>query len=351
MNAPPGQHGWCDALGRWAASHLDGWSADPVVLSVLSGGSSAAVYRVVQRDRCAVLRTVQQPPRPDSLRALDREARVLRALSGTAVPCPEFLGYEPSSDVLGAPFLLTGFVEGWSGAETPPLELQGAAHERDLALALVDALASLHAIDPVAIGLERFGKPEGFLVRQVDQWCALFERHRSSTDRPSRGLPQVPILAQWLRAHLPENGDATLIHCDASFSNVMFHSEAPPRVAALIDWEIATIGDPLLDLGRAAYPFPDRRGLPGVSMMVTHSGITRQEMAARYQQRTGRSVVQLDYYMVLAMFKLAALIEPNFARDRLGEDPTGFAGHVASFVMDLLDGAIALTQLDHRTGE
>jgi aminoglycoside phosphotransferase (APT) family kinase protein len=331
------------ALGIWLAAELDGWSSQAPRINILSGGSSAAVYRVEQGGRQVLLRAPQVPPRPDSLRALSREARLLRALAGTDVPHPAFLGYCEDEAVIGVPFLVTEFVEGWVGAGAPPPALAGRKDlGRDMAFSLVDSLARLHAVDYRPIGLEDFGRPEGFLERQAEQWTKLFAHHRADPAKPSRLLEDVGPVGEWLARNIPAERASALIHCDASFSNVMFCNDRP-SVAALIDWEIATLGDPLLDLGRIAYPFPDARGLAGVSMMVDHgAGPTRQEIAEHYARRTGRSVAHLDYYMVLAMFKLAALLEPNYARHALGQDPSGFAGQVAGFVLDLLGGCRAI---------
>jgi aminoglycoside phosphotransferase (APT) family kinase protein len=130
-----------------------------------------------------------------------------------------------------------------------------------------------------------------------------------------------------------------LIHGDASYSNVIFENGPPARVAAIIDWEIATLGDPLLDLGRALYPFPSRSGDPGYSLAVDHSGYPpREELAARYSARSGLGVAALDYYMVLSMYKLAALIEFNHVKSLSGP-PDSMSRRIADFVPQLVAGA------------
>jgi aminoglycoside phosphotransferase (APT) family kinase protein len=256
------------------------------------------------------------------------------------------IAYCEGTSIIGTPFLLTRWIEGWPGSAPIPAHLDRPETSRLLAFSLIDALAQLHALDYQRVGLEGFGRPDGFLARQVDQWLELFRRHRTAGGINSRDLPDVPFIASWLRRVLPAQSAAALIHCDASFSNVIFCNDHPPRLAALIDWEIATIGDPLVDIGRALYPFPDERGIPGVSLMLDHSaGPTRQVLASRYAERTGVAVERLDFFMVLAMFKLAALIEPNYARHVTGSDPSGFSGRVAAFVPELLRGARSIIEL------
>jgi aminoglycoside phosphotransferase (APT) family kinase protein len=325
-----------------------GWPAGVVDVSRLSGGSSASLFRISADGRHAVLRAPQIPPRPDSLRALTREARVLRALSSTNVPHAGFIDYCEDDSVVGTPFLLTEWVNGWVGSGPVPPRLNQPRTAERLALSLVDALAQLHALDYRAVGLDGFGRPEGFLARQVNQWLDLFKKHGALPH--SRELPDVSLVSEWLRLKIPESWPPGLIHCDASFSNVMFCNDTPPKVAALIDWEIATIGDPRVDMGRALYPFPDERGIPGVSLMLDHSGgPTRQALVAHYARRSGKAVRDLDFFMVLAMFKLASLIEPNYSRDIQGLDPTGFCKRVAEFVPQLLAGARAIIEVHERT--
>lgn len=329
-------------LTAWLQENVLDWPDGLVTATRLSGGSSASIFRISAADRDAILRAPQLPLRKDSVRALNREARVLRALANTDVPHPHFIAYHEYDDVLGVPFLLTELIDGWVGAE-PPVEFSGVQTQAASAFSLVDGLALLHKVDYNSVGLGSFGRPEGFLDRQVEQWIKLFAAHKCDPAKPYRDLPDVALIADWLSSARPIQNGAALIHCDASFSNVMFHYDRPVRLAAFIDWEIATLGDPLLDLGRMAYPFPDERGLPGVSMMIDHSaGPTRQALASRYAEQSGMPTAALDYYMVLAMFKLAALIEPNYARHKMGLDPSGFAGRISEFALDLLRGARAI---------
>lgn len=320
------------------AEGLAAWlGAGPVTLTPLAGGSSASVYLAEQSGNRFVVRSTAIPPRPDSVRALEREARVLRALAGSSVPHPGFRAYCDDEAVAGAPFLLMDYVEGWLGVSPPANAKSDFVHAT--ALALIDGLAALALLDPTAIGLDGFGRPDNFLERQSDRWSGLMDQHRAHPDYGDRNLPGFDEVGDWLREKRPATQRISLIHGDASYSNVIFANDAPARLAAIIDWEIATLGDPLLDLGRALYPFPSREGSPGYSLAIDHSGYPpREVLAERYAERTGLSVAALDYYMVLSMYKLAALIEFNHVKSL--EQPLGSMSHrIAEFIPQLVAGA------------
>jgi len=327
-------------LAAWLDEAVPELGAGDVVLTPLTGGTSGSVLRVDRDGNRAVLRATAWPPRPDSVKALEREARLLKALGGSEVPHPALLGWCADDAVIGSPFSVIAFVDGWMGSAPPP---EPFASDRELrrqtAFAMVDALAALARIDPESVGLADFGRPENFLERQVDRWLGLMEKHRAHPDYGDRTLPGWDEVAQWLRDKMPTMQRVTPIHGDVSYSNIMFAHEAPPRVAAIIDWEIATIGDPLLDLGRALYPFPSADGTPGYSLAVDMSDYPpREELAAHYAERTGLDVSALDYYLVLSMFKLTALIEFNHVKS-LTEPAGSMSGKIAAFLPKLVAGA------------
>jgi aminoglycoside phosphotransferase (APT) family kinase protein len=324
-----------EGLARWLGG-------GPIALTPLSGGSSASVYLAEQEGERFVVRSTAIPPRPDSVRALEREARVLKALSGSSVPHPGFRDYCADEAVAGAPFLLMDHVEGWLGAAPPADADTGFIHAT--AFALVEGLAELALLDPAAIGLADFGRPDNFLERQADRWRGLMDEHRAHPDYGDRALPGFDALGDWLQERRPETQRISLIHGDASYSNLIFANDPPARLAAIIDWEIATLGDPLLDLGRALYPFPSKDGSPGYSLAIDHSGYPpREVLAERYAERTGLSVAALDYYLVLSMYKLAALIEFNHVKSLNG--PTGsMSRRIADFIPQLVAGAHAIAR-------
>jgi aminoglycoside phosphotransferase (APT) family kinase protein len=333
------------SIARWLDDNLSRPGTGPVSLDPLSGGTSGSVLKLKRDGLNAVLRTIAWPPRPDSERALQREARVLKALGSTSVPHPRFLGFCATPDVLGSPFCVIDFVDGWVGASEPPEPFASDLSLRHAtAFAMIDGLVELANVDSVGIGLADFGRPDKFLERQVDRWSGLMDQHRAHPDYGDRTLPGWDEVAEWLRAKVPPMSRVALIHGDVSFSNAMFRNDAPARLAAIIDWEIATIGDPLLDLGRALYPFPARDGRPGYSLAVDLTGYpAREDLAAHYAAKTGLSVALLDYYMVLSMFKLAALIEFNHVKS-LREPPGTLTHRLAAFIPTLVAGALEIAR-------
>lgn len=343
--APWTQAKGLEALATWLDREVPQLGPGSVALTPLTGGTSGTVFRISRNAAHAVLRTTAWPPRPDSAKSLEREARLLGALGGTAVPHPALLGWCPDEGVIGAPFTVIAFVEGWLGSSPPP---QTFAADRALrhqtAYAMIDALAALAAVDPLAAGLADFGRPENFLERQVDRWSGLMDKHRAHPDYGSRVLPGWDEVAAWLRARTPAMQRVSVIHGDVSYSNILFDNEPPARVAALIDWEIATLGDPLLDLGRALYPFPARDGTPGFSLAVDMSDYpAREDLAEHYARQTGLSVAALDYYLVLSMFKLTALIEFNHVKG-LNEPEGSMSRRIAAFLPQLVAGAAAIAR-------
>ncbi|MGH6631815.1 MAG: phosphotransferase family protein, partial [Sphingopyxis sp.] len=292
-----------------------------------------------------VLRTTAWPPRPDSRKALEREARLLAALTGSSVPHPGFVAWCADEAIFGVPFLIIDFVDGWLGAGERP---DAFAADPDLhhraAFAMVEAIAELPKVDIAAAGLSDFGRPDGFLERQVDRWSGLMAKHRAHPDYGDRAIAGWDEVTEWLRAKRPEMQQASLIHGDVSFSNVMLAPSPPPRVLAIIDWELATLGDPLLDLGRLLYAFPAADGTAGASLAIDLTGYpSRDALARRYAECTGLDVTSIDYYMVLAMYKLAALIEFNHVKSM--REPAGSLAHrIADFIPDLVAKAAVIAR-------
>lgn len=336
-----------EQLQRWLDANVPQSGEGAPTLERLSGGTSSSVYKLQRSGGVpVVLRLPVFPPRADSLKAMARETRVLQALKGSAVPHPELLGYCGEADVIGAPFMLMAFVDGWMGSTPPgPFDRPG-AERRGMAFAMIDAVAELAKLDYRAVGLADFGKPEGFLERQVDRWLAHMESLKVTENHPGRDIPGLDEVVTWLRANTPKSSRVGLIHSDIGFSNLMFaRDEVPARVAAIVDWEIATLGDPLLDLGRAIFALPGQKVGTGKSRVADNSDLpTREELAAYYATRTGFSVEHLDYYLVLSMFKLGAIIEFNYARLVNGRDSSGQAQLVSDYVLDLFIEARDITR-------
>jgi aminoglycoside phosphotransferase (APT) family kinase protein len=333
-------------LRSWLDRFLPELGNGPIKLTPLTGGSSSSVQKLT-RDGChAVIRVPAWPPRADSLKAMEREARVLKALGSTDVPHPTLLAYCGSDAEIGAPFMVMKFVDGWLGADAPPPPYDSDPEaRRQLAFAMVDAVARLNQVDYRAAGLEDLGKPEGFLERQVDRWLGQRESYKRTENHPGREIPALDYVSDWLRAHTPPMSGVGLIHGDISFANILFGHGPPARVAAIIDWEITTLGDPLLDLGRALFPMPGREVGSGRNRMADYSGYpTREELAAYYTRSTGRCTENIDYYIVLSMFKLACIIEFNYARAATGRDRSDLALKISDYVLDIILDAKAIAQ-------
>ena len=298
-------------LARWMDERDLPGSGLPLQTRFISGGASNEIFAVRRGEHELVLR---RPPRvvpKGRNETMLREYRVLAALNGTDVPHPEAVAACDDHSVIGSSFYLMGYVDGWSPMNTDGWPAPFAADldaRAGLAFELVDGIARLARVDWQARGLEGFGKPEGFHDRQVDRWLA----HLGAFE--FREIPGLQEAAAWLRTHKPSRWEPGIIHGDYQFANVMFGHGAPARLAAIVDWEMSTVGDPLLDLGWVVNGWPDP-GEARDTSYVDYTGMpTRAEIMDCYATRSGRSVDEMDYYVILARFKLAIVLEGGYAR-------------------------------------
>jgi aminoglycoside phosphotransferase (APT) family kinase protein len=332
----------------WADANLPGLSDGPLQQSLLAGGSSNLVLRISRGGRPMILRRPPLALRPDSHKVIAREARVLEALNGSTVPAPRFEAYCEDPSVIGAPFYVMALVDGFLGypfdALPAPYDRPGEP-KRQLAFALVDALAELAKVDYRAVGLEGFGKPEGFLERQVSRWLSQLESYRETEDYAQRDLPGLAYVVDWLKDNTPAMSPPGILHGDYSFANCIFAHGEPARVAAMIDWELATVGDPLLDLGLVLYPFRGRdERTPPAGYFDAADFPFREELAERWAERSGRPVENLTYYMVLVQFKMAVILERQHARVLNGKQPKALGGFAETFVPGLIAKADAMAR-------
>jgi aminoglycoside phosphotransferase (APT) family kinase protein len=335
-------------FAAWADIHLPALGAGPVSSMVLAGGASNIVLRIARDGAPMVLRRPPRTPRPDSAKIIAREAQVLAALRTTDVPHPTFHVYCEDPSVIGAPFYVMAMVDGFLGY---PLENLPAPYDkpgparRSLPFALVEGIARLANVDYRAVGLDGFGKPEGFLERQVSRWLSQLASYKESEGYEQRDIPGLAYVGDWLKANTPPMSGAGIIHGDYSLANAMFHHGAPARLAAMIDWELATIGDPLLDLGWVLYAFRGRDETSPPSGYFDPTDFPyREELAAYYAERTGRSLEHLTYYMVLAQFKLGVIMERQYARILNGRQSIDVAGDAGAFVLRLIGKAHAMAK-------
>ncbi len=317
MTAPHDLAGLIDVprLARYLAERLPGDDA-PLTVEKHQAGFSNETFYVTRGAERWVLR---RPPRgvflPTAHDVL-REYRVLSGLQGRGVRVPRVVLACEDPDVIGAPFYLMERVDGVVIREELPPALDTPAERRRISEELIDALAELHAVDYVACGLEGLGRPQGYLERQLRRWQGQLDL----TLQRTRPLPGIAEVGDWLRAHLPESGPPAIVHGDYKLDNVMFAAQAPARLIAIFDWEMATLGDPLADLGwLLSYwgetGLPVEQMTPGSNLLTaTLPGfLTREEMIARYEARTGRSMRHISFYLCLAVWKLAIILEGLYA--------------------------------------
>ena len=311
------------ALTRWGNRQGLGGTVSDVTR--IGGGTQNVVLRLRWDGRDLVLRRPPVHPRPDSDDTLLREIRVLSALAGTDVPHPAFVAGCSDTDVLGAVFYLMEAVDG----DNPGAELgeryRFDAHARHrAALDTATTIARLAAVDHGSVGLGDLGRPAGFLERQVPRWLDQLASYDRVPEYRGNRLPHVAELADWLRAHLPEQSRPGLVHGDYHLDNVLL-DPVTPRVAAVVDWEMCTVGDPLLDLGWLLVTWPD--GRTGESMtgrrFAELGGLPGpDELVDAYARHSDRDVSGIEWYTVLAGFKLAIVIEGTYARSLAGRaDP------------------------------
>ncbi len=302
-----------DRLAAWLKRHHPELIRGRLTATLVPGGRSNLTYRVTDGHRRWVLR---RPPLGHVLATahdMGREHRVITALRDTGVPVPATLLYCPDPDVIGAPFYGMEEVAGTvyrTAAQTASLT----AEERTaVALALVETLADLHTVDPAAVGLADFGRPEGFLARQVRRWRTQLEASRS------RDLPGIDDLADALAASVPDSPRAAIVHGDYRLDNVLVRGT---RIAAVLDWEMSTLGDPLTDLGLLLVYWdrladPDSPVATGVG--AAHGFPPGQTLVRWYAERAGTPVPDLGWYVALGAFKLAVILEGIHYRYTLGK--------------------------------
>lgn len=297
-------------LGRWMDEHGVPGAGAPT-LTPLTGGSQNVLNRVERSGVQWALRRPGPGGAADGGRTLLREIRVLRALEGTDVPHAELVAGCEDPSVLGTPFYLMRLVDGWSPLATMPGWPEPYASDPrsrpDLAFELVGGIARLAKVDWQARGLTGLGRPDGFHDRQVDRWLDFLAAFQF------RELPGLDAAAEWLRTHRPAHWSPGIMHGDYQFANVMFQHGTPTRLAAIVDWEMTTVGDPLLDLGWCLSSWGQDAGTTGG---IDLTGMpSREELLHHYATISGRSVENIDYYVVLARFKLGIVLEKTVARE------------------------------------
>ena len=333
---------WMDGIG------LPGKGA-PVEHRFITGGSQNEIYEIRRGDDLHCALRIPPPAAPASRDdGIVREWRIIEALDGTDVPHTPAVAVCDDASVLGRTFYLMGFVDGWSpmGMEDRrwPAPFGTDLDARaGLAYQLAEGIALLSRVDWHAKGLHDLGRPDGFHERQVDRWTRFLDRIKG------RELPGLDVASAWLGAHRPLDYVPGLMHGDYQFANVMYHHGAPARLAAIVDWEMGTVGDPKLDLAWMVQAWPDDTDAPDAaeSSYVDLRGMpSRAQVLAHYAEVSGRQVDDMDYYVILARWKLAIVLEQGFQRAGDDEKLQAFG----PVVLDLMRSAAELAETtDYRS--
>ena len=334
-----------DRLAGYLAGHRPDLLAGPPRAELIPGGRSNLTYLVHTGDREFVLR---RPPLGHVLATahdMGREFRVISALAGTAVPVPGALLLCADDTVLGAPFYLMERVPGVVYRSRAQTDALTADQRRQLALAMMDTLAALHTVDPAAVGLADFGRPEGFLTRQVRRWGGQLDRSRS------RPLPGIDELRDRLAATAPDGANAgRIVHGDYRLDNLVAEPD-PVAVRAVLDWEMATLGDPLADLGllltywEVLGDSDAAAGNPVADGLGPRAGFpSGAELIDRYAGRSDVDVGPLGWHVALGCFKLAVICEGIHYRHTLGQTLGEGFDRIGGLVTPLVEYGLTATR-------
>ncbi len=332
-----------DVLKRWLTETLG--VPGPFALTPLSGGNSNETVAVTSAQGRWILRRPPSASLAPGAHAMEREHQIMAALSDQPVPSPKTLGVLVAEGVPQTPALLMEHIDGVALTDTLPAGYpEPTEAARQIGAAVIDALADLHSVPYREAGLDGFGKPDGFLERQVPRWRKQLDRYQT------RALPRLDELTDALEAGRPPSFEPGILHGDFHLDNCLLTPAAPIRVAAIVDWEMATIGDPLLDLGLFLAFWGERSeaspAMPRVQGVSRVPGTpTRAELAERYALRSGRSVEHLDWYCALAFFKLAMIVEGAYAQYLDGRLSTPYAQRLEHDVPALLREAAGFMAL------
>jgi aminoglycoside phosphotransferase (APT) family kinase protein len=306
-------------FNAWAAVHLpqlgDAWRAE-----LISGGLSNLTYRLsAEASHTVVLRRPPLGKLLPSAHDMAREHRVLTALQETPVPVPRVLAFTDDPDIIGAPFYVMDDVEGVVYRDPAQTALLTPAQRGQLAAALVEVLAAIHAVDLDETGLRDFGRPDGYVERQIRRWRQQWDASRT------RDLTAMSELIARLGECRPQEGEVTLVHGDYRLDNTLVtRPDGIPTIAAVVDWELSTLGDPLADLATwltyYAGPGEDGSAVPVARGLTAHDGFpTTDDIARGYAAATGRSIEGLDFYRAFTDFRLAVILEGVHARYLAGQ--------------------------------
>ncbi len=330
-----------ERLGAWMdAQDLPG-RGERLEIGYISGGSQNEIFDVRRGGLRAALRKPPAGAAEGRNDGILREWRIIEALKGSDVPHTEAIAVCTDPGVLGATFYMMGFVDGWSPmnmGDTWPEPFQDDIEaRRGLAFQLVDGVARMSKLDWRARGLEGFGRPEGYHERQVERWMRFYDRVKT------RELEGLEVATKWLQAHRPLDYVPGLMHGDYQFANVMFEHGAPARMAAIVDWEMGTIGDPKIDLAWVLQSWPEDTSAASDASYVDLTGMPgKTELMEYFARESGRQVDDMDYYLILARWKLGIVLEQGYKRSQTSGDEKLVA--FGPIIVDLIKRAAELAE-------
>ena len=331
-----------DAVAYWMDDA--GLPSGPINnVETLSGGTQNILLRFERGGSRYVLRRGPEHLRPTSNDVMRREMRALGALAGSDVPHPALIAACPDETVLGgAAFYLMESVDGFNPTVLlPDPHASDASIRHEMGLRAVDALTALGAVDHSAAGLADLGKPDGFLERQVPRWLSELESYDRHVGYPGPDIPQLDEVAAWLDANRPASFTPGLSHGDFHLANLLYRYDGPD-VAAIVDWEMCTVGDPLLDLGWLLVTWPVGEAASVAGALGQAGGLAEpHELVARYAERTTRDLSAVKWYEVLAGFKLGIILEGTHARAFAGKAPTAVGDMLHATTLGLFERAAA----------
>jgi aminoglycoside phosphotransferase (APT) family kinase protein len=336
-----------DALAAWMDDQ--GLPAGPIEsVETLVGGTQNVLVRFDRAGRTFVFRRGPWHLRPKSNDMMRREMRVLAALAGSDVPHPALLAACPDESVLGgAAFYLMEAIDGFNpSVELPALHAGDAFVRHAMGLHAAGAAAALGAVDHEAVGLGDFGRPDGFLERQVPRWLDELASYSLHEGYPGPDIPGLDAVAGWLDANRPASFTPGISHGDYHLANLLYRYDGP-EVAAIVDWEMCTVGDPLLDLGwlLATWPSADDPGIGGA--LGGLGGLSsRDELVAHDSERSTRDLSAIAWYEVMACFKLGIVLEGTHARAFAGKAPVEVGDLLHATTLVLFSRALARSRAD-----
>jgi aminoglycoside phosphotransferase (APT) family kinase protein len=330
-----------DGLAEWMSKQ--GLGDGPLEdVCKISGGTQNIMLRFTRSGRPYVLRRGPKHLRPRSNIVIMRETEVLAALAGTDVPHPHLIASCADTEVIGdAVFYLMEPIDGFNaGQELPELHAADAGVRFGMGLSMAESLAKLGAVDYAAVGLGDYGKPDGFLERQVARWISELESYREFDNYPGPDIPGVDDVAKWLDNGRPSQWTPGIMHGDYHAANVMF-SRTGPEVVAIVDWEMSTIGDPLLDLGWMLATWGQSPAFGGT--LFEKGGLAAPgDLVEQYARNTTRDLSHITWYTVLACFKLGIVLEGTHARAYAGKAPKEVGDLLHHATVQLFEQALTL---------